>query len=92
MPGVHWFIIPCGACRGGGVVDGYDAGALECPECGGDGHVAVSPKDRIAMWPGGPFRGMQPGRYEQAVEHDRLACLQRSAASHTPTPTPADAA
>ena len=62
-----WREDSCGQCRGYGVVSDYSGGdfdgAAECPGCGGIGGYYVSEKDRLAMWPGGPFLGRYPGRF-----------------------------
>ena len=39
----------------------------DCRICGGDGRLWVSNKDRLALYPGGPFRGQEPGAYEMAA-------------------------
>jgi RecJ-like exonuclease len=58
---MDWRTIPCDRCNGHGVVAVYSAsdfdGADFCPLCGGSGETWVSPKGRIADYPGGPFRG-----------------------------------
>jgi len=54
---LDWKYIERYSCDGFGVVDGYDAGPLECKVCGGLGHLWRSPKGRLADYPGGPFRG-----------------------------------
>lgn len=66
-----WRRIPCVHCGGHGQVarysvDGFE-GAVECSECDGSGQVCISPRDRLAKWPGGPFLGSWPGRYAEAV-------------------------
>ena len=63
----RWLETGCGCCRGYGVVSDYSGGdfngATECDACGGQGFYVVSEKDRAAMWPGGPFLGMEPGAF-----------------------------
>ncbi len=63
----HWRKDSCSRCGGYGVVSVYSAndfeGPGECQECGGTGTLFVSEKDRVAMYPGGPLRGTDPGRY-----------------------------
>ncbi len=58
-----WTTIQCSRCDGYGQVSVYTIGgtAFEgpgwCPQCGGNGALWVSPKGRLALWPGGPFAG-----------------------------------
>jgi hypothetical protein len=59
----QWGRIKCDMCGGHGVVSdfglGYDFdGPKECKECWGSGHLWRSPNNRLAVYPGGPFRGM----------------------------------
>lgn len=61
-----WRETTCPTCRGGGVI-GFD-GPQECPDCDGSGVLWVSPADRVARYPGGPFRGQWPGAYAEARE------------------------
>ena len=56
-----WKAEQCWNCGGHGVVSVYShndfEGAGECATCGGSGTLWRSPKRRLAMYPGGPFRG-----------------------------------
>ena len=56
-----WTAETCWNCGGHGVVSVYShndfEGAGECGTCGGSGQLWRSPKGRLAMYPGGPFRG-----------------------------------
>ena len=67
-----WRLIRCVNCSGYGQVSAYTLdgsdflGPEECRECGGSGQLWISPKDRIADYPGGPFRGSWPGAYAEA--------------------------
>ena len=69
-----WRTITCPGCGGKGVVPSYTLGGgdflgpEECGACSGSGRVYVSPKDRVASWPGGPFQGQWPGAYAKATE------------------------
>jgi len=67
-----WRWKSCPNCGGRGIVSVYSQDDFEgpgsCPECGGEGIVWISPKDRVADYPGGPFRGSWPGAYETAEE------------------------
>ena len=73
---VKWRVIDCPRCGGHGVISVYTLGgtdflgAGECPKCGGNGVLWISPKDRIADNPGGPFRGSWPGAFEKARERE----------------------
>jgi len=73
---VKWRTIPC-SCHPSGMVSRYAAdngdflGPEECPECGGTNRLFVTPTDRLAMYPGGPFRGMEPGAYERGEPYPR---------------------
>lgn len=57
-----WGKVKCADCMGYGQVSDYRGddfhGAVDCSECGGTGSLWVSPKGRIAHYPGGPFLGM----------------------------------
>lgn len=61
-----WHTEDCLVCDGHGEISDYGPlgddfyGAKECPECSGSGKLWVSPKGRIADYPGGPFRGSIP--------------------------------
>ena len=67
-----WKRIQCGSCGGHGLVCVYSynafdfEGAGECNTCDGSGSIAVSPKDRLAKYPGGPLLGSEPGAYQKA--------------------------
>lgn len=52
-----WRMKRCATCRGSGTtfVEGF--GVDHCDTCRGDGSYWVSPKGRIADYPGGPLRG-----------------------------------
>lgn len=69
-----WRATMCPHCDGKGVVSSYTLGGsdflgpAECSMCGGSGRVYISPKDRVASWPGGPFQGQWPGAYAKAME------------------------
>ena len=63
-----WLTTHCPNCRGYGQISVYGTdflGAGECPNCGGNGTIYVSPKDRLAIFPGGPFCGYWPGKYAE---------------------------
>ena len=67
-----WKRIQCHNCGGHGMVSVYSyndfEGADECSTCDGRGTIAISPKDRVAKYPGGPFIGSEPGAYQDARE------------------------
>ena len=58
-----WTPEQCWNCGGHGVVSVYSygggdfEGAGSCNTCGESGTLWRSPKGRLAMYPGGPFRG-----------------------------------
>ncbi len=58
-----WHKVRCGSCGGYGVVSTYTFGGDdflgpgERESCGGSGLIWISPKGRIADYPGGSFRG-----------------------------------
>lgn len=60
---MNWHKIKCGTCDGHGMVskytyDGSDfEGPEECGDCWGQGSIWISPKGRLALYPGGPFLG-----------------------------------
>jgi len=59
-----WSTDRCHDCGGHGLVSDYGDGedfygAKECKTCGGKGYLFVSPKGKLAEYPGGPFRGQQ---------------------------------
>lgn len=57
-----WRLAECGSCGGCGLVSVYSQydfeGPRECKDCGGSGTVFITPKGRLADYPGGPLRGM----------------------------------
>jgi hypothetical protein len=65
----RWLETTCGCCRGYGMVSDYRGGdfngAMGCDGCGEQGFYFVSENDRLAMWPGGPFLGMDPGAFRR---------------------------
>ena len=67
-----WKKIQCHNCGGHGMVSVYSyndfEGADECNTCDGRGTIAISPKDRVAKYPGGPFLGSEPDAYQAARE------------------------
>ena len=62
-----WKQFTCDICRGFGVVTDYENGSKECDNCNG-GALYVSDKDRLAAWPGGPFLGYSPGKFNEVDE------------------------
>ncbi len=63
----RWTSIPCGCCNGLQWGGEYPR---ECRRCEGSGAVWLSPSGtRLAVWPGGPFRGI-------ANDDDRSAAAQ----------------
>ncbi len=67
-----WKRTLCHNCSGYGLVSVYSyddfEGVGECSVCDQRGFIAVSPKDRLAKWPGGPFLGSESGAYNNAKE------------------------
>lgn len=63
-----WKQTRCWHCGGHGVGMTGDGPVWECNICGGSGGIWVSEKDRVALWPGGPFQGSFPGEYQRCVE------------------------
>jgi len=67
----RWKALDCPSCGGRGVVSAYTFGGTdflgpgECPHCN-SGVIFVSEGDRVADFPGGPFRGRWPGAFEEA--------------------------
>lgn len=59
-----WTTVQCHDCGGHGQRSDYRGddfyGAKECDTCGGSGSLYKSPSGRLAMYPGGPFRGSAP--------------------------------
>ncbi len=60
----NWIFEQCTICLGYGIVGDYGKGDdfygdIECSSCRGKGHIWISPKGRIADYPGGPFRGQK---------------------------------
>lgn len=62
---VAWIQIECGCC--GGLEWGGES-PRECKECRGTGILHVSENDRIALYPGGPFLGSEPGLYQEEID------------------------
>lgn len=66
----EWRLVNCSRCGGWGVVMNYagvdPTGAGDCPDCN-NGVLYVTPTDRVALWPGGPFQGRIPGAYERGL-------------------------
>lgn len=62
----QWISRLCSKCHGNAVATGD-----RCAPCGGTGKVFVSDKDRIAEYPGGPFLGMEPGAWKDALHEER---------------------
>ncbi len=58
-----WIIVSCPTCGGHGLREGFGGEFIECRTCGGIGGLYLSPHDRVADYPGGPFRGSWPGEY-----------------------------
>lgn len=55
-----WKRISCGCCNG---IKWGGEQPIECEYCDGTGVLFVSEKDRLALYPGGPFKGMEKGLY-----------------------------
>lgn len=55
----EWTTIKCHSCGGYGVYDGgyLEVSPTECPDCNGGYQVVHTKSGRIALYPGGPFRG-----------------------------------
>ena len=51
-----WRVATCSMCRGTGLKWSYEVGAVDCRHCN-NGVVYISPKGRLALYPGGPFLG-----------------------------------
>jgi len=52
----QWRTATCSICNGRGIINnGYDE-PMDCPYCSGGG-IFISPKGRIAEYPGGRFLG-----------------------------------
>ena len=52
----------CGCCAG--IQWGGDY-PRECLNCGGSGFIFITEHDRIIDYPGGPFRGSYPGKFQK---------------------------
>jgi DnaJ-class molecular chaperone len=52
-----WTRIKCSFCNGHGVYQDLGGGPADCKDCGGSGYMWLSENNRIADYPGGPFRG-----------------------------------
>lgn len=54
-----WKPSNCFVCSGTGMVSDYSGGDFngpkECDTCKGNGHYWISPKGRMAAYPGGPW-------------------------------------
>ncbi len=78
MTATDWRLTECARCGGYGVIAAYSGGefdgAADCPSCLGLGVLSVSPQDRLADYPGGPFRGRRPGAYAAAREEGAGSC------------------
>ena len=63
---LEWKRVKCSVCDGYGVVSDYRSGdfdgAMECLSCN-SGYYWISPKGRIAEYPGGLFLGRLPMEY-----------------------------
>jgi hypothetical protein len=62
-PRNEWTTVRCHNCNGHGIVSDYGLGEdfygpEECSTCGGSGTLWKSPHNRLAVYPGGEFRGM----------------------------------
>ena len=67
-----WLPDTCTNCGGHTILAEWngDYDIVDCHKCNA-GIVWVSPKDRIAGYPGGPFQGSRPGRYAELQASDR---------------------
>lgn len=59
--------IACPNCGGYGLREGFGGGPVECRACDGSGGFYVTRSDRLRVWPGGPFAGMWPGAFKDAL-------------------------
>ena len=66
----RWLPDDCPECGGSGLIQAWEP--TDCHPCGGSGQVWISPKDRVADYPGGPFRGSYPGRYNKLARGPTL--------------------
>ena len=48
-----WRLVDCSSCSGNGLIDGYDAGPLECRRCI-QGQLCIRPNGAVFLYPGGP--------------------------------------
>lgn len=55
MTTTGWTEVNCGCCNG--IAWGGEE-PRTCRDCGGNGVLWRSPKGRLALYPGGPFRGV----------------------------------
>jgi hypothetical protein len=72
---ISWIEDKCVECGGHGIVGrGFDMLPDTCHCCEGSGTVFISKGDRIALYPGGQFKGSWPGRYAELIEgeHGRI--------------------
>ena len=65
--GVDWITIKCSDCGGWGMRTGGEGEPVDCGTCGGAGSEWLSEHDRVAAWPGGPFRGSAPGAWNDTL-------------------------
>ena len=72
---VEWRVMSCGCCAG--IMWGGEY-PRTCPECDGGGSLFVTPSGRLALYPGGPFRGSDPDAYAKAQPLARDALERRS--------------
>ena len=55
MERLGWTLIDCGCCNG---IEWGGEEPRTCRDCGGNGVLWRSPRGRLALYPGGPFRGI----------------------------------
>lgn len=68
MPKAKWLTTKCPNCGGHGLKASWDGCPDDCRECGGSGRLYVSSRDRVALYPGGPLRGVWPGEYARLMQ------------------------